>query len=171
MGHLLSWCSYCFWPKCGNSGIGVYTFEGMWHMLVNISIRWKYMYRSTHTFCAHLLLGRNVSAMPSHLKHWVIVPFHKVGTGIDRWKSVNCRQALQGMFCVCSHRHVNGCNWTVPGGRGTMVCERIRWVKGIYGSTMLWIFLQDLQNMQDCCQWVPYHLNVVQQWTCCGTNL
>jgi len=39
------------------------------------------------------------------VKHWVIVPFHKVdtGIGIERWKGANCRQALQGMFCVCAH--------------------------------------------------------------------
>jgi len=36
---------------------------------------------------------------------------------------------------------------------------------------MLLIFLQDLENVQVCCQWVPYNLNVVQQWTCCETNL
>ena len=41
--------------------------------------------------------------MPSHVKHWVTVPFHKVGTGIARWKSVSGRHALQGnVVYVCT---------------------------------------------------------------------
>jgi hypothetical protein len=49
----------------------------------NLVVKWKYVK------IAHLH-GRNVSAMQSYVKHWVIVPCHKVGTGIERWKSVNC---------------------------------------------------------------------------------
>jgi len=41
----------------------------------------------------------------------------KVGTGIQKQKSVNCQHALQWTFCICSHRHVTSHNLTVHGWR------------------------------------------------------
>jgi hypothetical protein len=54
--HLM-WGSHCkscqlfFCQKCGNMGNRLHTFECMCHVLLNVIIRWGYMYSGAHAFC------------------------------------------------------------------------------------------------------------------------
>jgi hypothetical protein len=45
-GHSISHGNYFFGPKCGNKGNGIYMFESTWHAIVNVTIKWGYMYRN-----------------------------------------------------------------------------------------------------------------------------
>jgi hypothetical protein len=42
--------------KCSNARNGVYMFESKWHVLVNVTIMWWYMYHGAHAFRAQISL-------------------------------------------------------------------------------------------------------------------
>jgi hypothetical protein len=111
-----------FWPNHGN---GEQMFESTWHVHVYFTIRFciptpVQWWRSENSLLCRFIWGTGW-LRPTTLTSC------KVGRGIQRWKSVNCRYALQRTFCVYLHSHFCGHNSTVHVKRDTMDHERISW--------------------------------------------
>ena len=101
---------------------GVYMFEILWHILVNVEIRWEHMYRSAYIFHALTLLcwwpcsetGVHKVEQCSFMQiavrndtnawYWwmcrILCSSCRVGTGSQKWKIVKCQYALQWVLCV-----------------------------------------------------------------------
>ena len=178
---LPEWRQLYLWPKIRTYGIarnGVYMFENMWRVLVNVIIRLWCIYWNTQAFhmpaflhwqshsdvelCSgtsficengsfpwYRCMGVACRAMWSI--RWsclTLLSSCEMGKGIQRWKNVHCRHALQWIFSVHSYRHISDNDWTVHGRIQALDCEGISWACGDY-----WVYIAATsRHMQDCCQ-------------------
>lgn len=120
-----------------------------WHVLVNISIGWWYVYRTAHAFCGQMWVWSHLETDVHKVElficedssfvqqkcirvlcavtlstEWLCLTLPNgcnVGAGI--WRSANSWHTLQWIFHVYLHKNISGCKWTVHDWTQLLDCE------------------------------------------------
>lgn len=126
-GHSTSHSNFFFFgQKCDSAGKGVCMIRTTWHVLVNISTGWWYVYRTAHTFCgktwgwSHLetdvhkvtvhMRRQQLCAAAAHqssvcgdMKHWMICVLHgqMVAMWVQEFGGVPTADVHYGEYCIC----------------------------------------------------------------------